>query len=56
MHHKESILKAVRPKANGKKSEGKTFTLRNIQTQQTQTCGQLKSLIKAHLDKEVTSM
>ena len=35
-------LRAVRP--NAKKSDGKTFTLRNIDTQQVTTCKQLKEV------------
>ena len=44
-------LRAVRP--NAKKSDGKTFTLRNIDTQQVTTCKQLKGLIRAHLGDDV---
>lgn len=45
------FIKAVN--ADGKKTDSKTFTLRNIDTQRVRTCSQLKTLIKAHLEDDI---
>ena len=47
------FIRAVNP--DGKKSESKMFTLRNIDTATVKTCSQLKTLIKAHLQEDVES-
>ena len=48
------LLKAVRSECSGKKkTDEKTFTLRNIDPSKTNSCSQLKSLIRAQLQEDI---
>ena len=48
------LIKAVeRNSVKGKKDNGKTFTLRDLNPSASQTCTQLKTLIKAQLDADL---
>ena len=45
------LIKAV--KSDGKKVDGKTFTLRNIDPSKVKTCDQLKSVVRAQLQDDI---
>ena len=47
------LIKAIRSESNGKRAEGKTFTLRDIHPSKVDTCYHLKSLIKAQLQEDI---
>lgn len=47
------LIKAVKSESNGKRAEGKTFTLRDIDPSKVDTCYHLKSLIRAQLQEDI---
>lgn len=47
------LIKAVKSDSSGKKADGKTFTLRNIDPSKVKTCSQLKTLIRAQLQEDI---
>ena len=47
------LIKAVKGDSSGKKADGKTFTLRNIDPSKVKTCSQLKTLIRAQLQEDI---
>ena len=47
------LIKAVKGESNGKRTEGKTFTLRDIDPSKVDTCYHLKSLIRAQLKEDI---
>ena len=47
------LIKAVKSESSGKKAEGKTFTLRDIDPSKVRTCCHLKTLIRAQLQEDI---
>ena len=47
------LIKVVKSESSGKKAEGKTFTLRDIDLSKVKTCCHLKTLIRAQLQGDI---